>query len=110
MRFWSLTCPWRNPIGVSLPDDARQEHDAHLASDAMTAGKYLVEFIVRDPWLPETKPERPLVTFALFAYNQERFDREAVEGQLPKPTRTFRSFCRTTLGRHAREVLLETAE
>ena len=26
--------------------------------------------------------ERPLVTFALFAYNQERFIREAVEGAL----------------------------
>lgn len=28
--------------------------------------------------------ERPLVTFALFAYNQERFIREAVEGALAK--------------------------
>jgi hypothetical protein len=61
VRFWSQTCPWRNPVGVSLPDNARQEYVAHLASDALTAGKYLVEFIVRDPWLPETKPERPLV-------------------------------------------------
>lgn len=62
VRFWSQTRPWRNPVGVSLPDDARQAHVAHLASDALTAGKYLVEFIVRDPWLPETKPERPLVS------------------------------------------------
>ena len=62
VRFWSQTCPWRNPVGVSLPDDARQEYVAHLASDALTSGKYLVEFIVRDPWLPETKPERPLVS------------------------------------------------
>lgn len=62
VRFWSQTCPWRNPVSVSLPDDARQEYVAHLASDALTAGKHLVEFIVRDPWLPETKPERPLVS------------------------------------------------
>lgn len=30
--------------------------------------------------LPEGTPERPLVTFALFAYNQEKYIREAVEG------------------------------
>jgi glycosyltransferase involved in cell wall biosynthesis len=29
-----------------------------------------------------TSPDKPLVTFALFAYNQERFIREAVEGAL----------------------------
>ncbi|MDP2083917.1 MAG: glycosyltransferase family A protein [Gemmobacter sp.] len=30
--------------------------------------------------LPEGTPDRPLVTFALFAYNQENYIREAVEG------------------------------
>lgn len=30
--------------------------------------------------LPEGTPERPLVTFAVFAYNQEKYIREAVEG------------------------------
>ena len=30
--------------------------------------------------LPEGTPDRPLVTFALFAYNQERYIREAVKG------------------------------
>ena len=29
---------------------------------------------------PDTSPERPLVTFALFAYNQENYIRAAVEG------------------------------
>lgn len=33
-----------------------------------------------NPTLPEATPERPLVTFALFAYNQEKYIREAVEG------------------------------
>jgi glycosyltransferase involved in cell wall biosynthesis len=33
-----------------------------------------------NPDLPEGTPERPLVTFALFAYNQEKYIREAVEG------------------------------
>lgn len=33
-----------------------------------------------NPDLPEGTPERPLVTFALFAYNQEQYVREAVEG------------------------------
>lgn len=32
--------------------------------------------------LPEGTVERPLVTFALFAYNQEKYIREAVEGAL----------------------------
>lgn len=30
--------------------------------------------------LPEGTPDRPLVTFALFAYNQEKYIREAVQG------------------------------
>jgi len=30
--------------------------------------------------LPDGTPDRPLVTFALFAYNQEKYIREAVEG------------------------------
>lgn len=30
--------------------------------------------------LPEGRPDRPLVTFAVFAYNQEKYIREAVEG------------------------------
>ncbi len=30
--------------------------------------------------LPEGTPDRPLVTFAVFAYNQEKYIREAVEG------------------------------
>ncbi|SFF42631.1 Glycosyl transferase family 2 [Fontimonas thermophila] len=33
-----------------------------------------------NPNLPESTPERPLVTFAVFAYNQEKYIREAVEG------------------------------
>ncbi|MCE6967486.1 glycosyltransferase family 2 protein [Cereibacter sphaeroides] len=33
-----------------------------------------------DTNVPKGAPERPLVTFALFAYNQEKFIREAVEG------------------------------
>lgn len=36
--------------------------------------------IFGNPDLPEGTPERPLVTFALFAYNQEQYVREAVEG------------------------------
>lgn len=35
-----------------------------------------------NPNLPEGTEERPLVTFALFAYNQEKFIREAVEAAL----------------------------
>lgn len=62
VRFWPQTCPWRDPVGIALPDDARQEHVAHLVAGVLSAGNYLAEFTVRDPWLPETKPERPLVS------------------------------------------------
>jgi len=33
-----------------------------------------------NPDLTEGTPERPLLTFALFGYNQEQYIREAVEG------------------------------
>jgi glycosyltransferase involved in cell wall biosynthesis len=33
-----------------------------------------------NPNLPEGTPERPLVTFSVFAYNQEKYVREAVDG------------------------------
>ena len=35
-----------------------------------------------NPNLPQGTPDRPLVTFAVFAYNQEKYIREAVEGAL----------------------------
>lgn len=35
-----------------------------------------------DQAVTQDHEKRPLVTFALFAYNQERFIREAVEGAL----------------------------
>lgn len=62
VRFWSQSCPWRPPIGFGLPDGARQGYTAELPADALPAGQYLTEFTVRDPWLPESTPERPTST------------------------------------------------
>ena len=59
VRFWSQTRPWHEPVGFELPDDAQQEYTADLPAEALPAGKYLVEFTVRDPWLPEPEPGRP---------------------------------------------------
>jgi glycosyltransferase involved in cell wall biosynthesis len=41
-----------------------------------------LNFNTSDRKMPESVGENPLVTFALFAYNQENFIREAVEGAL----------------------------
>ena len=38
--------------------------------------------------MPDNATERPLVTFALFAYNQEEYIREAVEGAFRADLRT----------------------
>ena len=45
--------------------------------------------------MPDNATDRPLVTFALFAYNQEDYIREAVKGRSRRLTSHWRSFFRT---------------
>ncbi|MCS6843523.1 MAG: hypothetical protein NZ528_04240 [Caldilineales bacterium] len=59
VRLWSLTRPWTEPITVPIPDSARGKHTFPLEADALPPGRYLIEFSVSDPWLPETAPTRP---------------------------------------------------
>lgn len=58
-RFWSLTRPWTEPITVPIPDAARSKYTFPVETDALPAGRYLIEFLVSDPWLPETVPTCP---------------------------------------------------
>ncbi|MCX7707645.1 MAG: hypothetical protein N2204_06535 [Anaerolineae bacterium] len=59
VRLWSLTRPWTEPITVPIPDSAQGKHVFPVEAEAMPAGRYLIEFLVSDPWLPETAPTRP---------------------------------------------------
>jgi hypothetical protein len=59
VRFWPQSRPWHAPTGVQLPDNARRQYTANLPANALPAGKYLVEFTVRDPWLPDDASEPP---------------------------------------------------
>ncbi len=59
VRFWPQSRPWCEPVGFSIPDDARSGHTIQIAAEALPAGEYLVEFTVRDPWIAESVPERP---------------------------------------------------
>jgi len=61
VRFWSQTRPWSEPVGFPVADDARSRHTFRVSADALPVGTSLVEFTVRDPWVPD-QPERPLPT------------------------------------------------
>lgn len=58
VRFWSQTRPWAEPVEFSLPDTARGRVILSAQTDMLPIGEYLIEFIVRDPWLP-SMVERP---------------------------------------------------
>lgn len=59
IRLWCQTRPWAEPITVPVPDSARGKYAFSVEADALPAGRYLIEFLVSDPWLPETAPIRP---------------------------------------------------
>lgn len=58
-RLWRQTQPWAEPLTVPIPDSARGKHAFPIEADAVPAGRYLIEFLVRDPWLPDAAPTRP---------------------------------------------------
>lgn len=62
IHLWSQTRPWAEPLAFPIPDAAQRSHTFLIPAEAMPAGRYLVEFLVRDPWLPETAPFRPQPT------------------------------------------------
>jgi hypothetical protein len=62
VRLWCQTRPWAEPLTVPIPDSARGKHGFPVEVGALPAGRYLIEFLVSDPWLPETMPIRPQPT------------------------------------------------
>uniref|UniRef100_A0A7C1FDK5 Uncharacterized protein n=1 Tax=Caldilinea aerophila TaxID=133453 RepID=A0A7C1FDK5_9CHLR len=59
IRLWSQTRPWTEPLLLPIPDSAKGSQAFPIQADTLPAGHYLVEFLVHDPWLPETTPARP---------------------------------------------------
>ena len=59
IRLWSQTRPWTEPLLLPIPDSAQGSHAFPIQADALPAGRYLLEFLVHDPWLPDTTPARP---------------------------------------------------
>lgn len=59
IHLWCQTRPWTEPLAIPIPDTARGSYSFQAPIDAAPAGHYLVEFTVRDPWLPATTPTRP---------------------------------------------------
>jgi hypothetical protein len=59
IRLWSQTRPWTEPLLLPIPDSAKGRYAFSIQADALPAGRYLVEFLVHDPWLPDTTPARP---------------------------------------------------
>lgn len=59
IRLWCQTQPWAEPLMLAIPDMARRSHSFSVTADAIPTGRYLVEFTVRDPWLPAAAPIRP---------------------------------------------------
>ena len=60
VRFWSVWQPWKGPLEVTIPDEARGEHRFSVAAEDLAPGKYLLEFGTRDPWAASQPPvKRP---------------------------------------------------
>jgi hypothetical protein len=59
IHLWCQTRPWAEPLPLAIPDTAREGHAFQVTTDTVPTGRYLVEFLVRDPWLPDLAPVRP---------------------------------------------------
>lgn len=55
-RLWSLSVPWRPPLVVPIPDDARGEVTISGSDDEITPGCYLAEIAVDDGWVSSQRP------------------------------------------------------
>lgn len=58
VRFWPLWRPWDPLFEQAIPDAAEGEFTFDAPPDQLRSGKYRVEFLVIDPWVPEI-PRKP---------------------------------------------------
>lgn len=59
IRLWSQTRPWAEPLALPIPDAAQGGCSFAISAEDLPSGRYRIEFLVRDPWLPDTAPARP---------------------------------------------------
>ncbi len=59
LRFWPVWQPWRPCREEIIPDAAEGELSFEVASPEFLVGKYLLEFLVVDPWTAPPTPIRP---------------------------------------------------
>ena len=53
VRFWPLWRPWDPVFEQSIPDTAEGTFTFDAPGDRLRSGKYRLEFLVVDPWLPQ---------------------------------------------------------
>ncbi|MFQ5612675.1 MAG: hypothetical protein ACE5H9_11140 [Anaerolineae bacterium] len=59
IRLWPLWQPWLPPFEQTIPDEAEGRFGFEAPVDQMPPGKYLLEFLVVDPWGAEPAPDKP---------------------------------------------------
>ena len=59
VRFWPLWRPWDPLFEQTIPDEAEGTLTFEAPPKDLRSGKYRLEFIVVDPWVPPVAPQRP---------------------------------------------------
>jgi len=59
VRFWPLWRPWDPLFEQPIPDEVEGTLTFEVSPAALRSGKYRLEFIVVDPWVPPVAPQRP---------------------------------------------------
>lgn len=59
VRFWPLWRSWDPVVERSIPDDVEGMWTLDVPPTDFRSGKYRVEFLVVDPWVPEPIPQMP---------------------------------------------------
>lgn len=100
--FWSLSRPWSDPFGVSVPDHVRSTFDTKLSSAEVIAGVYLVELTIYDPWLstvlPRPLPDSDNVTRVILGDPEERYQALLIE--TPRDESEYAKLCERALLMH----------
>ena len=59
VRFWPLWRPWDPVFEQDIPDSAEGALTCETSPEWLRSGKYRLEFLIADPWVSPTIPQRP---------------------------------------------------
>ena len=59
VRIWPVWQPWRNPVELDIPDDARGEHLFPVPAADLPVGRLRLQFTIQDPWMT-ARPSKQL--------------------------------------------------